>query len=132
MGPQTIETNKESASPAKAENYRQSPTPQRDIQRVNGAQKSKGPKTTGKSRNQKKTSRKNVGQAMKDTVLQNIANSNIERQRQEAKLRRSLEESAEFYDNNRMEEIFIEYFEERENWNQVPEENQNYLAPIMA
>ncbi|CAP37914.1 Protein CBG20994 [Caenorhabditis briggsae] len=65
-------------------------------------------------------------------VLQNIENSKIEEKREEAKLRRSLEETVEFYDNNRIEECLMEYFEERENWNQVPDENQNYLAPIMT
>ncbi|ULU07788.1 hypothetical protein L3Y34_019071 [Caenorhabditis briggsae] len=130
MTPQTIDTNKKSASKAKAKSSSQSPTPQMDIQRVDkGAQKSKGSKKTEKSRNQKKISRKNVDQA---TVLQNIENSKIEEKRQEAKLRRSLEETVEFYDNNRIEECLMEYFEERENWNQVPDENQNYLAPIMT
>ncbi|CAP37948.2 Protein CBG21035 [Caenorhabditis briggsae] len=66
------------------------------------------------------------------SVLQNIENSKIEEKREEAKLRRSLEETVEFYDNNRIEECLMEYFEERENWNQVPDENQNYLAPIMT
>ncbi|UMM19718.1 hypothetical protein L5515_015200 [Caenorhabditis briggsae] len=133
MTPQTIDTNKKSASQAKAKSSSQSPTPQMDIQRVNkGIEKFKGSKKNEKSRKQKKITRKNRNQTMKTTVLQNIKNSKIEEKRQEAKLRRSLEETVEFYDNNRIEECLMEYFEERENWNQVPDENQNYLAPIIT
>ncbi|CAO4366430.1 unnamed protein product [Caenorhabditis nigoni] len=128
-----MDTNQKSASPAKVENSSQSPTPQMDIQRVNkGAQKFKGSKKHEGSRKQKMILRKDTDQAMKDTVLRNAESSTIEEKRQEAKLRRSLEETVEFYDNNRMEELLMEYFEERENWNQVPDENNNYLAPIMA
>ncbi|UMM19712.1 hypothetical protein L5515_015194 [Caenorhabditis briggsae] len=133
MRPQTIESNKKFASPANAKNSSRSPTPRMDIQRVNkGIEKFKGSKKNEKSRKQKKITRKNRNQTMKTTVLQNIKNSKIEEKRQEAKLRRSLEETVEFYDNNRIEECLMEYFEERENWNQVPDENQNYLAPIIT
>ncbi|CAO4366433.1 unnamed protein product [Caenorhabditis nigoni] len=128
-----MDTNQKSASPAKVKNPSQPSTPQMNIQRVNkGAQQFKGSEKTGTSRKQKKISEKVIDQAMKDTVLQNIQSSTIEEKRQEAKLRRSLEETVEFFDNNRMEELLMEYFEERENWNQVPDENNNYLAPILA
>ncbi|CAO4366438.1 unnamed protein product [Caenorhabditis nigoni] len=130
---QTTETNKKSASPTKADNSSRSPTPQMEVQRVNkGIEKFKGSKKNEKSRNQKKITMKNMDQAKKDMVFQNIENLNIEEKRQAARLQRSQEEIVEFYDNNRIEECLLEYFEERETCNQVPDENQNYLAPIMT
>ncbi|PIC47696.1 hypothetical protein B9Z55_006953 [Caenorhabditis nigoni] len=80
----------------------------------------------------KKIFGKVMDRTMKDVVLKNKDLSKIEEKRQEAKLQRSLEETVEFYDNNRIEELLMAYFEERENWNMVPDESQNYLAPIMT